>query len=185
MTELAFLARELGVSERTLRRAANDGGLRVHRPSPRVLRLPLAESAYIRRRWPLLAAMRSALRTERNVRFALLFGSAATGEDSDGSDVDVIVGLRDPSLDRVLDLERKLAAAVGRPVDVVRLEDAEAQPAFLSGALDTGRVLVDREKAWQRLRRRATALRRTGRKRDAERKRTALAGIDRFLATGR
>lgn len=185
MTELGSLAEQLGVSERTLRRAANEGGLRVDRPSPRVLRLPLKESAYIRRRWPLLAALRGALRTERNVRFALLFGSAATGDDSEGSDVDVLVDLQDPSLNRVLDLERKLAEAAGRPVDVVRLRDAEAQPSFFVAALDVGRVLADRDGIWRALRSDLPALRETGRERQSERKRSVLAGIDRFLAVGR
>lgn len=80
-TVLAALAHDIGVSERTLRRAVNDGTLRGSRPSPRSLDLPLSERSYARRAWPLLAALRTALRTEPNVRFALLFGSAATGED--------------------------------------------------------------------------------------------------------
>jgi predicted nucleotidyltransferase len=185
MSELAQIAREVGVNERTLRRAVSEGTLRGSRPSPRVLELPLAERAYIRRRWPLLSTLRAALRTERNVRFALLFGSAAIGEDSEGSDVDVIADLRDPSLDRVLDLELRLEAAVGRPVDVIRLEDAEGDPTFLAGALDVGRVLVDRGEAWPPLRRRVPSLRRRGRERDATRKRSALAGVDRFLARAR
>jgi predicted nucleotidyltransferase len=182
MTELAQLAHEVGVNERTLRRAVSQGALRARRPSPRVLDLSLSERRYVRRSWSLLSALRQALRTERNVRFALLFGSAATGADTPTSDVDVLVDLRDPSLDRVVDLSAKLEAASGRPVDIIRLEDAEADPSFLAGVMSEGRVLVDREGLWPNLRRREAALSRRGRRRDAQRTRSALAGIDRLLA---
>jgi predicted nucleotidyltransferase len=185
MTTLSNLAREVGVNERTLRRAVNEGALKASRPSPRVLELPLSESLYIRRRWPLIARLRAALRTERNVRFAFLFGSAARGEDTEQSDVDVIADLWDGSLERVFDLEWRLEDAVGKSVDVVRLEDAEEDPTFLANALDVGRVLVDRRGAWLDLIDRLPGLRRMGRRRDAKRKRDALAGIDRFLAARR
>ena len=185
MTRLSLLAREVGVNERTLRRAVNEGALKASRPSPRVLALPLSESLYIRRRWPLIAKLRAALRTERNVRFAFLFGSAAGGEDTEQSDVDVIADLWDGSLERVFDLERKLEDAVGKSVDVVRLADAEDDATFLANALDLGRVLVDRRAAWPDLVDRLPGLRRKGRRRDEKRKRDALAGIDRFLAARR
>lgn len=182
MAELVLLAEEVGVSERTLRRAVSQGALRAERPTPRTLELPLSERRYVRRSWPLLSAMRTALRTEQNVRFALLFGSAATGMDTAGSDVDVLVALRDPSLDRVVDLGEKLTAACGRPVDVVRIEDAEADPGLLADIVAEGRVLVDREQLWPRMRGREPTLRRRGRRRDARRTEVAFAGIDRLLA---
>lgn len=182
---MSFLADEVGVNERTLRRAVSEGTLKASRSSPRVLELPLSESLYIRRRWPLIARLRTVLRTERNVQLAFLFGSAARGEDTAQSDVDVIADLRDPSLERVFDLERKLEGAVGKPVDVIRLEDAEDDPTFLANALDVGRVLVDRRGAWPDLMDRLPGLRRRGRRRDAKRKRDALAGVDRFLAARR
>jgi len=182
MTQLAQIAREVGVNERTLRRAVNQGALRARRPSPRTLDLPLSERRYLRRSWPLLAQLRRALRTDRNVRFALLFGSAATAAETPASDVDVLVDLRDPSLERLADLAAKLEAALGRPVEVIRLQDVEAYPSFLAGAVSQGRVLADREDLWPRLRRREAALRRRGARQDAERTRAALAGIDRLLA---
>lgn len=181
MTQLTQIAREVGVNERTLRRALNQGALRARRPSPRVLDLPMSERHYLRRSWSLLSQLRGALRTERNIRFALLFGSAATGSDTAASDVDVLVDLRDPSLERLAALSAKLEMAVGRPVDVIRLQDAEADPSFLAGVVSEGRVLVDREGLWPRLRRREAAMRRRGARRDAERTHAALAGIDRLL----
>lgn len=184
MTELASLAGEVGVHERTLRRALNEGTLRVARPSPRSLELSFAEALYIRRQWPLIAKLRAALRTERNVRFAMLFGSAARGQDTERSDVDVIADFRDSSLEPVLDLKAKLRNAVGRDVDIIRMEDAQDDPTFLAMALEDGRVLVDREKLWPRLRRREAALRLRGSELDERRKRAALARAERFLAAG-
>src|SRR5450759_1500228 len=153
MTELGVLASELGVHERTLRRAVSEGALHGIRPTARTLALPLSERRYVRRKWLLLSRLREALRTEQNVRFALLFGSAATGSDTPRSDVDVLVDLRDASLDRMVDLSSKLTKIVGRRVDLVRLQDAEAEPAFLLSTIADGRVLVDRENRWARLRR--------------------------------
>jgi predicted nucleotidyltransferase len=181
MTELALLADEVGVNERTLRRAVAEGALRGIRHSPRTLDLPLAERQYIRRSWSTLARLRKALRTEQNVRFALLFGSTAAGTDTDASDIDVLVDLRDGSLERVADLNTKLSAVAGRPADVVRLENAEGEPSFLADVLAYGRVLVDREGRWTQLRRRERELEERGRVQDARRTRAALAGIDRLL----
>jgi len=183
MTTLSLLAEEVGVHERTLRRAVNQGALHASRPTPRTLELSLPESQFVRRSWPLLAALRNALRTEHNVRFALLFGSTATGAEGPTSDVDVLVDLRDASLERVVDLETKLSAAIGRPVDVIRLEDAERDPLFLAEVLAQARVVVDRSDQWRRLRRREPSLRRRGRKQQGERTKSALAGIDQFLAS--
>jgi predicted nucleotidyltransferase len=182
MTELGLLADELGVHERTLRRAVGQGTLRAARPAPRTLELPLSERRYLRRAWPLLAALRRTLRTEQNVRFALLFGSAATGANAPGSDVDVLVDLRDATLERVLDLDAKLTAAIGRPVDLLRLADAQRDPAFLAAFLSDGRVLVDRERLWPRLRRRRETIRRIGDEAELKRTEAALAGLDRLLA---
>ena len=55
-----------------------------------------------------------------------LFGSVARGDDQDGSDVDVLVKLKDDPtqggfayVGRLTDLSRRLTAILGRPVDVV------------------------------------------------------------------
>jgi predicted nucleotidyltransferase len=182
MTDLSLLAREVGVHERTLRRAVAEGSLRAARPSARTLDISLAEREYVRRSWKLLSALRAALRTEHNVRFALLFGSVARGTAAPGSDVDVLVALRDADLERVVELSNKLSAATGRRVDLVRLEDAESEPSFLADVIADGRVLVDRTALWPRLRGREPSLRRAGRRRQPERTDAALAGVDRLLA---
>jgi len=181
MTELALLAEEVGVSERTLRRAVDQGTLRASRATPRTLQLALSERHYIRRSWSLLSTLRAALRTEHNVRFALLFGSASTGTDTATSDLDVLVDLRDPSLERVVDLGAKLTSVVGRPCDIVRLQDALREPSFLADVVAEGRVLVDRDERWTRLRRQEAALRRRGHQQEPQRAEAALSGIDRML----
>lgn len=183
MTDLALLAAEVGVSERTLRRALNERTLRASRPTPRTLELALAERLYIRRSWTLLSSLRGALRTEQNVRFALLFGSAATGTDTVESDIDLLVHLRDASLDRTVDLSLKLTAVIGRPVDLIRMQDIEADPSFLSGVLSNGRVLVDRDGLWPCLSGRAADLRRRAQALGSRRTDAALAGIDRLLGS--
>jgi predicted nucleotidyltransferase len=126
--------------------------------------------------------LKAALRTEKNVRLAVLFGSAARGTDTATSDIDLLVDLRDPSLERVVDLNTKLTAITGRPVDVVRLRDAKREPLFLADIVAEGRVLVDRNASWPGLRRRKATLRHRGQEQDAHRARAALAGIDRLLA---
>lgn len=182
MTELELLADQVGVNERTLRRAVNQGTLRAERPTPRQLTISTAEKQYVRRSWPLLATLRAALRTEAGVRFALLFGSAARGEDEAHSDLDLLVEMREPTLERAVDLSTKLEGLVGRRVDIVLLDDAEKDPRLLGDAVRDGRVLVDREDLWAKLDERKESLRRQGREQDRHRARKALAGIDRFLA---
>lgn len=182
MTELRMLADVLGANERTLRRAVNQGTLRAERPTPRRLRISAAEKRYLRKHWPLLAELRAALRTEPNVEFALLFGSTARGDAGAHSDLDLLVRMRDPSLDRVTDLELRLEALIGRRVDVITIEDAQRNPLLLATAVAEGRVLVDRVGLWVELGAEAEALERRARRHDRQQARDALAGIDRLLA---
>lgn len=181
-TELQDLGTELGVSERTLRRALNEGTLRATRPTPRRLTITAAEKHYLRRSWDLLAGLRQILRTEHNVRFALLFGSASRGDDTTESDVDLLVSMRDPSLARVADLSLKLEELLGRSVDVVTLEDAATEPRLLVDASADGRVLVDREHRWARLQAEADSQARRAARQYKRRKERALARIDQMLA---
>ncbi len=181
MTHLALLAEQVGVNERTLRRALNQGTLRGTRATPRKLTLPLSERQFIRHSWRLLSTLRAALRTEQNVRFALVFGSTARGTDTPQSDIDVLVDLRDPALERIVDLSDRLTTVVGRPVELVRVQDAEVEPSFLSDVVAEGRVLVDREDLWADLQRREPSRLQRGRQDDSRRAEAALAGIDRLL----
>ena len=48
-----------------------------------------------------------------------LFGSAAHGEVREGSDVDVLVEMSEPTFDRYMDLKFELEEALGASVDLV------------------------------------------------------------------
>lgn len=151
-TRLPDLAAELGTTERTLRRAVAQGLFRAERPSPRTLDVQLAERVYLRRSWPLLSALRAALRTEPTVAFVALFGSRARGDEHGASDVDLVVTLREGA-DRWL-LASRLSHRVGARVQLVELADALAAPLFAAEVVREGRVLVDREGVWPQLMRR-------------------------------
>lgn len=182
MTELGLLADQIGASERTLRRAVNQGALKGTWRSPRRLDISAAEKRYARRSWSLLAALRNALRTEPNVRFAALFGSAARGEDEPGSDVDLVVAMRDGGLDRVIDLATKLGEATDRRVDLLELKEVEAHTELLLEVTSDARVLIDRDGLWTPLSQRARRLRKTADQSEQHRLERALNGIDALLA---
>jgi predicted nucleotidyltransferase len=160
MDSLRSLAYELGVPERTLRRAAADGLIRGTRLSPRRFRTTVRERDYLRRNWPLLSKLRTLLRTEPNVRLAVLYGSHASGTAGPGSDIDLLVDLRRDDVGSLAGLGERLSGRLGRTVQPVRLADAERAPSLLLDALEQGRVLADREGLWARVRRRRAELRR-------------------------
>jgi hypothetical protein len=181
MNDLALLSQQLGVSDRTLRRAFNEGAIHGERLSPRRLRLPASEKVYLLDRWPLLGQLRAVLRTQPNVTFALLFGSVARGDDGPGSDLDLLVETRDPSLSRLVDFGSKVEAATGRRVDLLRLGEVDPHHPLLAEALQEGRVLVDREDRWPELRAQIEKAQGGAKARDRRRKQDALAAIDRLL----
>lgn len=147
------LAVDLGVEERTLRRAVSQGALRGRRPRPRRLRLAPGEREYLRGHWPLLSGLRRALRTERRVRLAVLYGSVARGDEDAGSDLDLMVSLAgDRRATAGFEIAARLEGLAGRSVDVARLERVESEsPLLLERILDEGRVLVDRDGRWREL----------------------------------
>jgi len=144
-------ASRIGCSERTLRRYINGGLLRGRRVAGGQLELSLAEEAYLRGHWTLLSKLMGVLRTERDVRLAVLFGSTAIGEDTPVSDVDLLIAHRRPESMVQADLRIRLRRALEMPVDVVLLEQAETQPALLADVLREGRVLIDRDDLWSPL----------------------------------
>ena len=156
-TTLPRLAQELQTTDRTLRRALEQGLLRAQRPSPRKVELPLNEQAYLRQNWSLLSELREALRTESSVALAALFGSRARGDNREDSDVDLIVAFRPlesahrTDLGRARALSERLSRRLGLKVQIVSLSDAEKSPLLLAEVLRDGRVLVDRADAWFRL----------------------------------
>jgi predicted nucleotidyltransferase len=156
-TTLPRLARELETTDRTLRRAVDQGLLRIQRPSPRTVELPLDEHVYLRKNWPLLAELRQILRTEPGISLAVLFGSRARGDNHAHSDVDLLVALRPDAKSGATERRRsralsaRLSERLGLDVQVIPLRDAEDSAVLLAEVIRDGRVLVDRGGEWSRL----------------------------------
>jgi predicted nucleotidyltransferase len=157
--KLQEMANSLNVNERTLRRAWALGTLRGTRVTPYRLELPLEERMYLRGHWQTLSRVRSALRTEPNVSMTVVFGSVARGDDSDASDLDLLVALRDPGLSPQVALTERLRDRTGLDVEVVALEDAWRRPSLMLEILRDGRVLVDRDERWPDLRAQSESIR--------------------------
>ncbi len=145
---LRGLARILDVPERSLRRAAAEGMVHGRRVGTRRYETTLREEMYLREHWSLLRALRAALRTEPNVRLAVLFGSFAVGRESTRSDVDLLVVLRDDTATAIAALAQRLTDRIDREVQIVRLQEAEHTPSLMADVLTAGRVLIDRDDAW-------------------------------------
>jgi predicted nucleotidyltransferase len=154
MSRLEELALEVGASGRTLRRAAARGTIHAARRSERRLELEHRELEYVRRHWTLLERALEVLRTQPGVRLAVLFGSISRGDERADSDVDLLVDFRETSLYARSLLIERLQEALGRRVQLVELESAEASPILLADVVRDGRVLVDRDDAWPGVRRR-------------------------------
>jgi len=184
MTELDVLATDVGTSGRTLRRAMERGTIRCSRPSPRRVVVPVAERVYVREHWPLLSSLVEAMRTQPNVRLAVLYGSLARGEGRPESDLDLLVRLRDDTYLVRAELRDRLEEACGRRAEIVSLEQAESSPLLLGDALRDGRVLVDRDGDWPRLMRRSREIHRRARKEDERLEREAWQ-IESLVATRR
>jgi predicted nucleotidyltransferase len=153
LTELDALAQEVGVHGRTLRRAAERGLLRGNRRGAREVVVPPSERRYVRAHWQLFRGLLEALRKQHNVRLAVLFGSVARGSAGPQSDLDLLVRLRrDDHVARAA-VADALREASGRPVQLVSVTQAEGSPLLLADVLRDGRVLVDRDGDWRRLRR--------------------------------
>jgi predicted nucleotidyltransferase len=182
---LGETAKRIGCSERTLHRYINGGLLRGRRVAGGQLELSHAEEAYLRGHWTLFSKLMTALRTERDVRLAVLFGSTATGEDTPVSDVDLLIVHRRTGAMVQVDLRMRLRRALGTPVDVVMLEQAEEQPPLLADVLREGRVLVDRDGLWGELQQRREEILAAGAREDElimARARAAVAAASERLA---
>lgn len=175
---LPVVARELGADERTLRRAARRGAIRCRRPGPRQLEFAVGEVHYLGSHWNLMHALTSALRTEPNVRLAVMYGSTARGDDRLDSDVDVLVELHDDAPTAAKDLAMRLDDAVDRNVDITRLGRALVHaPLLVLQAIDEGRVLVDRDERWPSLVRERTRIAQAARREQRTAREKASAGL--------
>jgi len=182
MGPLQELAADLASEERTLRRAVAQGTLRAKRVGSRRLRVDPGEREYLRRHWTLLSELRQALRTERYVRLAVLYGSFARGDEDAGSDLDVLVSLTDDRGASGFELASRLGSVAGRRVDIGDLARIEAQaPLLLDRVLDEGRVLVDRDGQWGRLRERRRSIRARAHRAHRRQMSTAASAIEELI----
>lgn len=133
--------------------------------------------------WKLLAALRRALRTEPNVRLAVLYGSAARGDDTADSDIDLLVSLGEDHADAAVKLAVRVERAISRDVDVARLNRVrDTAPLLLLQAIDEGRPVLDRDDEWEELRAHRSEIARRARDAHASRRRRARASVLELLA---
>ena len=158
MTSLHRLALEIGVSERTLRRALRSELIRGGWSTPHRLSLPPGEPGYVSRSWDLLDALRRKLRPMHDVRLAVLFGPRAVDSRDDRGALQVLAAHDSRSGRRTDVIASRLAEAADRQVVVLSLDDPRADAALLLEVLRDGRVLLDRHLAWTRLKRRRGSL---------------------------
>lgn len=177
MTQLDTIAQSLNTNGRTLRRAEGLGMLHARRPSPNKVAVSQAEEHYLLDHWPLLSTLRQALRTEPNVRLAVLYGSVARGDEHLESDIDILVVLRNESLHTRMGLVGRLEEIMGRRVQLVTLVEAEGSPLLLADVIRDGRVLADREGNWPRLLRRGSRIRRLALEQEERIQRDLLDGL--------
>ena len=153
---LERLASEVGVHERTLRRAASSGLIHARRPDSRRLLLSDREEQWVRSHWVLVGRLLAALRTEPNLKLGVLFGSVARGEEVTGaSDIDLLVELRQPAPGALEGLRLRLQERLPFQVQLTPLRAAQRNPELLLEILRDGRPLVDRAHLWPALKARA------------------------------
>jgi predicted nucleotidyltransferase len=111
------------------------------------------------------------------VRLALLFGSVARGDAGEASDVDVLVRIRG-GWQAPVATALAFEDALGRPVQLVDLDGAP--PLLLADVLRDGRVLVDRDRDWERLTRRSRSIARAAGDENARLEDAAWDTLDRF-----
>ncbi len=179
---LPAIAAQVGADERSLRRAAARGTLRCRRPTPRALEFDPGELDYLREHWKLLNGLTRALRTEPNVRLAVLYGSRARGTEIAASDVDVLVDFRDDDAASTTALGERLQGRLGLQVDVARLPRVRRQaPLLLLQAIDEGRTLIDRDGAWPAVKAQRESIARAARRQMARLRREAGQSVEQIL----
>lgn len=132
----------------------------------------------MRSHWPLVGRLLEALRKQPNVRLAVLYGSVARGSEGPDSDLDLLVRLRRDDYGARADVAGALEEASGRRVQLVSVSQAEEAPMLVADVLRDGRVLVDRDGDWPRLKRRERRIVNRARAEEAHQQRLAWEALD-------
>lgn len=164
MSQFAAVASELGVDERALRGAADLGAVRRQQTESGQVELAAGEHDYLKTHWELLRRMMVEMSEDANLSLAVLYGSVARGDEIPSSDIDLLVSLREDTVDPADALGQRVERAITqggeeRVVDVARLQHVErTAPLLLLYALNEGRVLVDADGLWGRLQERRSEI---------------------------
>jgi predicted nucleotidyltransferase len=183
MLEVHELARKVGADERTMRRVVADGMVRCERLGPRRQRVNEEEGRYVVSHWSLLTSLRRALRTESNVRLAVVYGSVARGDDKLESDLDLLVLLAEDRPGAAVALAVRLERTLEREVDVARLNRVrDTAPLLLLQVIDEGRLVLDRDRQWMGVCARRAEISRRALDAHAARRRRAQTSIRELLS---
>jgi hypothetical protein len=102
------------------------------------------------------------------------------------SDLDLLVSLREDRADAAVKLAVRLERAVGRDVDVARLNRVrDSAPLLLLQSLDEGRVVLDRDGEWAALQTSRGEIARRARDAHEARRSRARASVRELLAAER
>jgi predicted nucleotidyltransferase len=161
------------------------GTVRCRRVGPRRVELDQNERAYLRDNWDTFTTVAEVLRTERNVRLAVIFGSIARGEADQHSDVDLLVSLVEERPMYTQQIAAGLEAALEREVDVASLRQLrKREPSLLNSIVTEGRVVIDRDGVWSQLVSESGAIERAASRARAARHRQAAAAVANLIEDG-
>jgi len=73
----------------------------------------------------ILKKIKAIIKSEENILFAYIFGSYAKGEQTNNSDIDIALYLKEYSFDYYLGIIKKLQIATNKEVDLVVLNRAK------------------------------------------------------------
>jgi hypothetical protein len=98
--------------------------------------------------------------------------------------VDLLVSLCEDRADAAVKLAVRLERAIGRDVDVARLNRVrDTAPLLLLQAIDEGRLVLDRDEEWRELKAHRGEIARRARDTHASRRRRARASVLELLAS--
>lgn len=115
------LEQKLGVEARTLSALTEMGTIRGVGGDWHKLRK--GEAEWLIKHWGLVKSLQEALKTERLVKVAFIFGSYAKGSEREDSDLDLLVDMENETFTTQSGLHNRLEKKIGRKVDLFWLSN--------------------------------------------------------------